>query len=360
MLLSVILLFFILYIGKNVLMPLAFACLFCIVLIAPCNYLEKTGISKGVAALLSSLMAIVIFGVIFYFVSSQIISFRDELPVVQESLKASLENLHSYTQERFHLTPTRLDSILNSVQRKTLTSAPALVGTTVSKVSSVLIYTILIIIYTFLLLLYRRLITNFCISVFHNKYGDNVREVLSRIRFVIKNYVAGLVIETLIVAIMNCIGFLIVGVKYAFLLGVIAALFNLIPYLGMFTAALLTMLITYATGSPSAVLGAAIVLWVVHMIDSNVLLPQIVGSKAKINALVTIIGVIVGSELWGISGMFLAVPIIAIVKVILDGIPDTHAWGMLLGDEPHMHHKGKLNILIKKLVHKRHPVKKEE
>ncbi|MDR0791697.1 MAG: AI-2E family transporter [Chitinophagaceae bacterium] len=361
MLLSVILLFFILYIGQNVLMPLAFACLFCIVLIAPCNYFEKIGIGKGFAALLSALIAVVVFGFIFYFVSSQIISFRDQLPVLQASLKTSVENLHTYTQERFHLTPTKMDSILNTVQSKTLTSAPALVSTTVSKVSNVLLYTIMIIIYTFLLLLYRKLIINFCLAVFHNKYGESVRDVLSKIRFVIKNYVAGLLIETLIVAAMICIGFLIVGVKYAFLLGVIAALLNLIPYLGMFTAALLTMLITYATGSPSMVLGAVIVLWIVHLIDSNVLLPQIVGSKVKINALVTIIGVIVGSQLWGIAGMFLAVPIIAIIKVVLDGIPETQAWGLLLGEDAHhVHHKGKLNILVKKLVHKRPPVKKEE
>ena len=360
MLLSIIMLFFILYVGQNVLMPMAFACLFCIVLIAPCNYLEKIGVNKGIAALLSLLMAIILFGFIFYFVSSQIISFRDEVPAVQEHLRKSIDSLQNYIQERFHLSATKLDDILNSVQNKTLSSAPALVGTTVSKVSSVLIYSVLIIIYTFLLLLYRRLIVNFFLAVFHDKHGDNVREVLSKIRFVIKNYVAGLVIETLIVAAMNCIGFLIVGVKYAFLLGVIAALFNLIPYLGIFTAALLTMLITYATGSPSSVLGAVIILWAVHLIDSNILLPKIVGSKVKINALVTIIGVIVGSELWGIPGMFLAVPIMAILKVILDGIPDTYAWGMLLGDEAHPPKKDKLNVLVKKLMHKKQPVKKEE
>jgi predicted PurR-regulated permease PerM len=342
-------------------MPLAFACLFCIVLIAPCNYLEKVKIGKGIAALLSTLIALVIFGFIFYFVSSQIISFRDELPVLQTSLRTSIDHLHDYAQEHFHLTSTKLDSILSTVKSQTLTSAPTLVSTTVSKISSVLIYIVMVIIYTFLLLLYRRLIINFLLAVFHIKYGDNVKEALSKIRFVIKNYVAGLIIEMLVVAAMNYIGFLMVGVKYAFLLAVIAALLNLIPYLGIFTAALFTMLITYATGSPSMVLESAIVLWVVHLIDSNVLLPRIVGSKVKINALVTIIGVIVGSQLWGISGMFLAVPIVAIIKVILDSIPETYPWGMLLGEEAHVHNRGKLNILVKKLVHKqRHSVKKEE
>jgi predicted PurR-regulated permease PerM len=93
------------------------------------------------------------------------------------------------------------------------------------------------------------------------------------------------------------------------------------------------MLITFTTNGAAAVLGVAVVLVIVHLVDSNILLPRIVGSKVKINALVTIVGVLVGSAIWGIAGMFLAIPLIAILKVIFDGVESLSSWGLLLGDD---------------------------
>ena len=174
---------------------------------------------------------------------------------------------------------------------------------------------------------------HFFIASFSEHHTERVKDILAKTKRVIKGYIVGLFIEMLIVAAMNCIGFFILGVKYALLLGVIAALLNLIPYLGIFTACLLSLLITFTTATPSTVLGVAVVLIIVHIIDSNILLPKVVGSKVKINALVTILGVILGSTIWGIPGMFLAIPIIAILKVIFDGVDSLNPWGMLLGDD---------------------------
>jgi predicted PurR-regulated permease PerM len=136
-----------------------------------------------------------------------------------------------------------------------------------------------------------------------------------------------------IVAFLNCTLFFIIGVKYALLLGVIAAMLNLIPYLGIFSALVLSVLITFTTNTPTVVLELAIAMVCVHLVDSNILLPRVVGSKVRINALATILGVVVGSMLWGIPGMFLAVPIVAILKVIFDGVTSLEPWGILLGDD---------------------------
>jgi predicted PurR-regulated permease PerM len=332
-LISIVLIGLIMYLGQSILVPLAFAGLFAIILMSPCNRLEKLKVPRGIAAMLSVLLFLIIITVILYFISSQLISFKNDLPLLGVQLQEGIADLEVWIQKCFHISSSKMRDFLNSATSQTLSHTSSLVGSTVSTLSSTLIYMVLIPIYTFLLLIYRDLIIRFFIRSFQEQHTPAVRNILGKTRYVIKSYVVGLMIEMIIVAIMNCTGFFIIGVKYALMLGVISALLNLIPYLGIFIACILSMLITFTTNGAAAVLGVAVVLVIVHLTDSNILLPRIVGSKVKINALVTIVGVLVGSAIWGIAGMFLAIPLIAILKVIFDGVESLSSWGLLLGDD---------------------------
>ena len=209
---------------------------------------------------------------------------------------------------------------------------------------------VLIPIYTFLLLLYRKMIVSFLVKSFTPTHTPVVYAILNKTKSVMKGYIVGLCIEMLIVATMCFLGFTLLGVQYGLLLAVLAAVLNLIPYLGIFTAALLSMLITFATGSAGTTLGAGIVLFVVHLIDSNFLLPKVVGSKVKINALVTLLAVLVGNALWGLPGMFLSIPIVAILKVIFDSVETLSAWGFILGDEIVVNKPANLGVLKRNWV----------
>jgi len=209
---------------------------------------------------------------------------------------------------------------------------------------------VLIPIYTFLLLLYRKMVVSFLLKMVTEQHSPVVHTILNKTKEVIKGYIVGLGIEMLIVAMMIFVGFTVLGVKYALLLSLIVAVLNLIPYLGIFTALVLSVLITFTTDNAGTVLGVAIVVVCTHIIDSNFLLPKVVGSKVKINALVTILGVILGEHLWGISGMFLAIPIIAILKVVFDSVEALNAWGFILGDEVVVTTPGKRFFTVKKKV----------
>ena len=137
-----------------------------------------------------------------------------------------------------------------------------------------------------------------------------------------------------IVSTVVCIVFWALDVKYAILLGLITGLFNIIPYLGIFTALLLSTLITFATAAVAGkVVLVIITLVITHLIDSNILLPVIVGSKVKINPLITVLGVVTGEMIWGISGMFLSIPVIAVMKIVFDRVESLKPWGLLLGEE---------------------------
>ncbi len=350
-LISISLILLLLYLGQNIFIPLAFACLFCILLIAPCRSMEKYGIPRGIAALISVILAITAVFIVFYFISSQIISFKNDLPHVGAQLFAAITDLELWVQKKFNVSAESMKDFLNSATSQTLSHTTSLVGTTFSTLSSTLIYVVLVPIYTFLLLLYRNLVVQFFVKSFNEEHTSRVFAILTKARLVIKSYIVGLSIEMIIVALMNYTGFLILGIQYALLLAVISAVLNLIPYLGIFTAALLSMMITFTTDTPATVIGVGVVLIIVHLIDSNILLPKIVGSKVKINALVTILGVVLGSSIWGIPGMFLAVPIIAILKVIFDGIDHLEPWGYILGDEVTVEKISKKNFFkIKKIM----------
>jgi predicted PurR-regulated permease PerM len=192
---------------------------------------------------------------------------------------------------------------------------------------------ILIFITTFLLLLYRRLIVLFFTTLFADEYTLRIHGMFGKTRVVIRSYIMGLVIEMIIIAIANCTVFFLLGLKYALLLGIIAAILNIIPYLGIFMACILTALITLTTDSPTTVVWVIISMIIIHMLDSNILMPKIMSSKVKLNALATIIGITTGTLLWGIPGTFMAVPILAIMKVIFEEIEAFQPLAILMGDD---------------------------
>ncbi|MFA6581984.1 MAG: AI-2E family transporter, partial [Paludibacter sp.] len=157
--------------------------------------------------------------------------------------------------------------------------------------------------------------------------------IVSQTKSVVQHYLVGLLIEAVIVGVLNTIGLMILGIQYAILLGVIGALLNVIPYIGGIIAVGLFMMVALVTKESA---WFAVYVFGVHIfiqiVDNNYIVPKIVASKVKINALFSIIVVLIGNALWGISGMFLSLPLLAIFKVIFDHIESTKPWGYLLGD----------------------------
>jgi predicted PurR-regulated permease PerM len=193
---------------------------------------------------------------------------------------------------------------------------------------------VLLPIYTFLTLYYKDTIKKFFVELFKNSDDEKVVAILHACTHVSQRYITGLLIETSIVFTLNVIGFLILGIKYAVFLALFAALLNLIPYIGILTANVFCVLITLITSeNPVDALWVAGILAVVQFFDNNIGMPLIVGNNVRINALVTIIGVLVGGALCGIPGTFLAIPGLAAMKVVFDRVESLKPWGILLGDE---------------------------
>ena len=321
-----------LYLGQDILAPLGFAFLFSVLLRPLEKRFIKWKVPKVLAIVLTLIIAILFFAGLITFLSTQIASFVKDIPAIKHNLNDLWSQFQHWLSHKFNLSKTEQNKFIQKATADTMDNiAPV---STLGVVTASIATTILIPVYVFLFLYYRTLLLRFIIELFEQEYHENVQGVIQEIRYVVQHYITGLLTETSIVGILNILGLLLIGAPYAFLLGLIAAILNLIPYIGGLIAVFLTSLITFTnTGSITKAFWAIIVFMIVQLIDNNFLVPRIIASRVKLNALISIVGVLIGGALCGISGMFLSIPIIAICKVIFDKVQDLQPWGKLLGDD---------------------------
>ncbi len=321
--------------GKELLSPLIFSSLLAIVLLPLARWFEnKCHLARSASAMIAAILLLTVVSTVLYFVGSELTGLSRDWPLFKAQLGSSVDQFQAWVSQKFHINEgSQLDYFHNATD-KLLDSGTVVVGATIVSLSSMLLFLVFTFIYTFLFLVYRSLILKFLVAVFREENAAVVHDVIEQVQYIIRKYIVGLLLEMAIVATVVSVAFSIMGIKYAFLLGIITGLFNLIPYIGIFTALIISALITFATAAVATkVIFVVVTLIIVHLIDSNVLLPLIVGSKVKINALVTLIGVVLGEMIWGIPGMFLSIPVIAVLKIIFDRVESLKPWGMLLGDE---------------------------
>jgi putative permease len=351
-LISLIALFYIAIWGKTFLAPLIFALLFAVLLLPVANFIEKRfHFPRSMAALLSVLLLVSSLVGLFYLVGSQISSLADDWPQFKQQVLTSVNNLQQWISMRFHVRIKQQNNYVNNAAAKLMETGSSMIGDALVSLSSLVLFLVFIMIDTFFLLYYRRLIVRFLVAVFKEENSVIVYDIIAQIQTRIRQYILGLVLEMVIVAAATCLALWILGVKYAILLGLLTGLFNIIPYIGIFTATLLSTLVTFATAGATKLLLVIGTILGIHLIDSNVLLPVIVGSKVRVNALITVLAVIIGEAVWGIPGTFLALPVVAIAKIIFDRIESLKPWGMLFGDERDEKHPEPLKEEIKEQGH---------
>lgn len=305
--------------------------------------------AEGFGYFFSSFDCHYVFRSYWLFLSTQIAGFADQLPALK---KKSIELLHKFQHEisqKFNLNLKKQDELVSQAE----TGMKPLVGRTIGTLAGSLELILLIPLYCFLFLFYKALILNFLYELFDEKNSKDVGVILKQTKGAIQSYMFGLLLEALIVAALNSVALMILGVEYAILLGVLGAILNILPFIGGILAALLPLIIVTITKDGFGTqLGVIIAYLVIQFIDNHFLVPYIVSSKVKINALVSILIVFMGGAVWGISGMFLSIPFVGILKIIFDRIPELKPWGKLLGDEVPTSHKGQVWNVVKRNVNK--------
>jgi predicted PurR-regulated permease PerM len=334
-LLSLISIFTILYLGQDIIVPILMSLLFAILLRPIAHFLKAKWHFPHVLAVSCTvvLFVLMVIGILF-FISWQISDIANDWDAIQTNLSIHFETIQKFLSSNFNLNNVEQRVLIDSASKNVIESGKNIIGTSLVSFSDVILNLTLIPIYIFLFLLYRTLIITFLSKLFQPVYHEKLQDILYQIKVSVQSYIVGLLIEMVIVSTLTTVGFMIIGVKYAIVLGIITGILNLIPYIGILFAGILSIIATL-TASPdiTLIIGVLIIVIVVQLIDNNLIIPMIVGSKVQINAFVSIVGIIVGGVIAGFSGMFLAIPIIAILKVIFDRIESLEPWGYLMSDD---------------------------
>jgi len=319
-------------IAQRIIVPVIYSTIIAVVLSPVVDFFVRKKMNRIAAIAITLMLAISATILFVMLLCTQIMQFSDSFDKVIVSFKHIVDETAVWVSTTFNISPKKINMWIAVKNAEMLNTTMSIVGQTIINTGSVLIILVLIPVYIFMILFYQPLLLEFIHRLFSaNKHAD-VNEVLTATKKIIRSYLVGLLIEGFIVATLNSVSLLIIGLDYAILLGLIGAILNVIPYIGGVIAVGLPMILAVVTKSPTyalLVLGAYIL---IQFIDNHYLIPKVVASKVQINALVSVIVVLLGGALWGIPGMFISIPLTAIIKVIFDHIEPLKPWGFLLGN----------------------------
>ncbi|RKD18197.1 AI-2E family transporter [Pelobium manganitolerans] len=333
-LLGLVLIGFIILVGSNVIMPLLLAFFLSMLLLPVYRFLVGKKIPTSIAIIIPILILIVVVAGLIWFFSAQINVLVSDFPQIKKNINIHLNALSNWISGFTHYSTKEQIAFINEQSNKLLNSTGAILGSIFNSVSGAFIFFGLLPIYIYLILAYKNLLLKFCIMWFSDEDLPNVKESIQQIEKIIQSYLMGLLIQIAYITVLLGGILWIIGIKHALLIGVLFAVLNLIPYIGALFGNILGVLLTVSSSQEIwpifTVLG---VIAVVQFLDNNILMPRIVGSKVQINSLVALVGIVVAGSLAGISGMFLALPIIAILKIAFDRTNNFKKWGVLLGTD---------------------------
>ncbi len=326
-------LFTILYIGRNIIVPLVFAIIVSILLHPVVNFFVRKKINRVIAIMITIVLAFLCIIALGGLIFSQASRFSESWPALVNKFTLLINHSITWASGYFDINAQQIHEWITKTKGELINSISASLGKTLVSVGSTLVALFLIPVYIFMILFYQPLLLDFIRKLFAKNDQSQVHEIVTLTKTVIQRYLIGLVIEFVIIATLYTATLLILGIDYAILIGIIGALLNVIPYVGGFVGIALPMMVALATkDSAWYSVYVLVIFYFIQAFDNHFIIPKIVASKVKINALFAIIIVLVGNALWGISGMFLAIPLLAIVKLIFDHIEPLKPWGFLLGD----------------------------
>jgi predicted PurR-regulated permease PerM len=328
-----------LYNLREILVPLCFALMLGILLNPVTNKFREWKLPRVMAITVSLLLALLLIAGMVYFLSSQMARFSDQLPQLKKKALELVSNFQHELKTRFGVNTAKQDQVINEAE----SGIKPWIGSALGTIAGSMAMAFLLPVYTFLFLFYKPLLLNFLYEVFAEENSAEVGVVLIQTKTAVQRYMFGLVLEGLIVALLNSAALFVLGVDYAILLGVLGAVLNVLPFVGGILAVALPLIIATITKDGfHTQLGIIISYIIIQFVDNHFLVPYIVSSKVKINALISIVIVLMGGALWGIAGMFLSIPFTGVLKIIFDRIPELKPWGKLLGSEVPVRHKGQI------------------
>jgi predicted PurR-regulated permease PerM len=342
--------------GQEVLMPLLMAFFISLLMLPLFRWLTRHRVPEVLSIVLCLVAFLLVVAGIAAFLSFQIGLLLKDLNAIQQNMMIHWNNLSNWINEKAHFSADQqLSMVKKQIGGLGGNISKYLQGAAVS-LSGILIFIGLVPIYVFLIIFYRNLLLRFTFLWFEKPQFPVVESAVRETEVIVKYYLVGLLIQIAYLTILVSGALMLFGIKHAILIGVTFAILNLIPYIGALIGNIIGVVLTLTSSQELGQIWIVLLtIAAVQFLDNNILMPRIVGSKVKVNALASIVGIIIGGTMAGVSGMFLSIPIMAVLKIVFDKSASLKQWGVLLGDDRPQQSMMSSSIfgLKRKLEHKR-------
>ena len=335
---SVYILFFLflsfasLYFAAEFLIPVTLAAVFSMLFIRFCNWMERKGIKRGLASFLCIALFLSLIAGILLLMSWQLSSLSENVDEMKDRLISLFSDMRVWLSKSIGVSYRQQEKIITEQTSTGATSAGSMAMSFATGTFSILINALLVTVYMFLFLYYRSHIKKFILKLTDRSDKELADEIVHKSGQVAQKYLSGLGAMIFILWIMYGIGFSIIGVENAIFFAVLCGILEIIPFVGNLTGTSLTVLsVVVQGGDTKMIIWVLITYFVVQFIQTYILEPLVVGEQVSINPLFTIMSIVVGEMVWGISGMILAIPLIGIFKIICDHVPSLQPYGFLIG-----------------------------
>jgi len=329
-----IVLVYLLIIGKGLLVPLFMGGFFAVLFTPLSNWLEQYRIPRSVTCVISLLLMTGLVAGLISFIIANVVSFTNDFENVSDRLTLILQQADAWLAGTFGMNE-KLTEQLNSEAilgylNKNSGSISAFALNTIGSLSGL----VLIPIFMFFFLLYRDHLTNMMVKIYHDKDPSLVKIRITSLRKLIQNYISGVGKVMVILAVLNISAYSLIGVEHAVFFGLLGAILNIIPYIGPLVGVMLPVVYSFLTMdsliSPLLILGSY---QLIQLVEGNFLTPKIVGGNVNLNAFMTFLGLLIGGSIWGVAGMILVIPTLAILREIFELSESTQPFALLLGEE---------------------------
>ena len=311
------------------------------ILYMPCRKFEMFFRKRKIKLLKRRARTFSIITVYLIIVLILVVLFSVIFPVVWDSVTDFVSNIQSYYEtaiDRYNSLPQnsilkseQVNSFIDSIKHLDIREyfnfdrIMEYISSAISAVTGIVDVFVAVIVSIYVLAERGKILTfvkRFAEAIFKERTYKNLDKYYKHSNEIFFRFVASQFLDAVVVGILVTIAMTIMGIKYAPLLGFFIGLFNMIPFVGAIIAVGISAIITLITGGLSQAIWMLIVVIILQQIDANIINPKIVGKSLKISPLLVLLAVTIGGAYFGILGMFLAVPVIAIIKILIEDFVD--------------------------------------
>ncbi|MBV2245961.1 MAG: AI-2E family transporter [Lentimicrobium sp.] len=320
--------------AKSVFVPLALSFFFAYLLYPVSWQMEKRGMHRGISIFLVILAALLILGGIGLFAGIKVSNANIDYDAIQAQVISKFDNMQNVLEKKLGMNSSAMDNVVSRATNAIGSSWESSVGMFFSRTTSTLFQIFLLPVFTFFVMFYRTKTAYFIFKIVGRENKQVTLNILREVSKVTGKYLGGILLVVLILAVLNSIGLLIIGVPNAILFGSLAALLNLIPYFGtLLGGAIPVLYVFFSVSDPFSMVVKIVILFIIiQFTENNLLTPNIVGNNIKLNPFAIIIGLLIANLIWGVAGMLIVVPVMAILKIVMRHIDGLKPYAYLLSD----------------------------